>query len=131
MGGYMKRKLSLIFLILFVILNFYTIVSYATQSPLELLEETLIQQLQQPILMVVGPNWFRGDEKILEIRQDQRKADTVYVKVQVIGFVGPHNPPYTEEIITHKVAGHKVKPTDYYKRVIPENEWYKFKFLVN
>lgn len=127
----MKHKLSVIFLILFIILNSYPIVSDATQTPQEVFEETLIKRLQQPILMVVGPNWFRGDEKILEIRQDQRKADTVYVKVQVVSFVGPHNPPYTEEIITFKIAGHKVKPTDYYNRFIPENEWYKFKFLVN
>lgn len=60
----MKRKLSLIFLNLFIIFNYFPKVSDATQTPQEILEETLIRQLQQPILMVVGPNWFRGDEKI-------------------------------------------------------------------
>jgi hypothetical protein len=101
------------------------------ETPQDVLEEALIRELQQHIVMVVGPNWFRGEEKILEIKQNQRKSDIVYVKVQVVSFDGPHNPPYTEEIITFKIAGYKVKPTDYYNRVIPENEWYKFKFLVN
>jgi hypothetical protein len=90
------------------------------------LQEALIQRLTGPIGFVVGGDWFRGNEKILEIRKDEGHIDIFYVTVQVVGFQGPHNPPYIEEIITFKLEGYKVKPSDYFNRVIPENQWHEF-----
>lgn len=92
----------------------------------EKLEEALIQRLTGPIGFVVGGDWFRGIEKILELRKDESLSDIFYVTVKVVGFQGPHNPPYIEEIITFKLEGYKVKPIDYFNRVIPENQWHTF-----
>jgi hypothetical protein len=101
--------------------------SKALDTPQETLEDALIQFLQAPILSVVGTDWFRGNEKVLQIKKDEEHKGVFYVKVQVVSFQGPHNPPYTEEIITFKIEGNKVKPIDYYNREIPESEWNKFK----
>ncbi|AZV61637.1 DUF3888 domain-containing protein [Peribacillus frigoritolerans] len=100
--------------------------SKATEIPEDVLEKALIKLLQEPISLVVGADWFRGNEKILEIKQDEENIDIFNVKVQVVSFQGPHTPPYMEEIITFKIVGNKIKPTDYFNRVIPENEWHKF-----
>ena len=89
-------------------------------------EEDLIQQLQGPILSVVGADWFRGKEKIIEIKQDEEDSHSFYVTVQVVTFQGPHNPPYMQEIITFKIKDNKFIPADYFNRVIPESEWHKF-----
>lgn len=121
----MKKQLSVFIVFSFMVLltpNF----SKASYNPQEILDKALIQFLEAPILSVVGTDWFRGNEKILEIKKDKANNSIFFVKVQVVTFQGPHNPPYTEEIITFKITGNKVKPTDYYNRVIPENEWDKY-----
>lgn len=100
--------------------------SNATELPQDLLEKALIRLLRGPILSVVGTDWFRDNEKILEIKNDNQINDIFYVTVQVVTFQGPHNPPYIQEIITFRIKGSEVKPTDYFNRYIPENEWYKF-----
>ncbi|HWO77398.1 MAG TPA: DUF3888 domain-containing protein [Bacillus sp. (in: firmicutes)] len=100
--------------------------SCAFELPIDLSEEVLIKQLQEPILSVVGADWFRGKEKILDITQDEGDHDAFFVTVQVVTFQGPHNPPYMQEIITFKIKDDKVKPTDYFNKVIPESEWHKF-----
>ncbi|MFE5430654.1 DUF3888 domain-containing protein [Peribacillus simplex] len=100
--------------------------SKATEIPEDVLEKALIKLLQEPISLVVGADWFRGNEKILEIKQDEENIDIFNVKVQVVSFQGPHTPPYMEEIITFKIVGNKIKPTDYFNRVIPEKEWHNF-----
>ncbi|CEG24559.1 DUF3888 domain-containing protein [Peribacillus simplex] len=91
-----------------------------------MLEKALIKLLQEPISLVVGADWFRGNEKILEIKQDEDNIDIYNVTVQVVSFQGPHIPPYMEEIITFKIVGNKIKPTDYFNRVIPKSEWHNF-----
>lgn len=88
----------------------------------KVLKETLIQRLTEHILIVVGRNWNRGNEKILEIKKENSR--TYIVTLQLISVEGPHNPPYIEETITFKLEGYKVKPIDYFNRVIPENEWH-------
>ncbi|NHM34074.1 DUF3888 domain-containing protein [Neobacillus terrae] len=118
------RKKFIFFIILIFMLLLTPDYSKATNIPQE---KELIQLLQAPILSVVGTDWFRGKEKVLEIKKDREHKGVFYVKVQVVTFQGPHNPPYTEEIITFKIKGNKVKPIDYYNRVIPESEWIKFK----
>ncbi|WML43853.1 DUF3888 domain-containing protein [Neobacillus sp. PS3-40] len=121
----MKKLLSvLLFLCFMAVLSPNS--SKATELPQDVLEEVLIKQLQEPILFIVGRDWFRGKEKILEIKQDKQNIDLINVTVQVVCFYGPHNPPYTEEIITFSIAGNKVRPIDYFNRVIPENDWHKF-----
>ncbi|MCK2005122.1 DUF3888 domain-containing protein [[Brevibacterium] frigoritolerans] len=100
--------------------------SKATEIPEGVLEKALIKLLQEPISLLVGTDWFRGNEKILEIKQDEENIDIFNVTVQVVSFQGPHTPPYMEEIITFKIVGNKIKPTDYFNRVIPENEWHNF-----
>lgn len=120
----MKKQLLLI------IICFITIVApnslKAMETPEDVLSKELIHQLTGPIGSVVGNDWFRGNEKILEIKNDERHSDILYVTVQVVSFQGPHNPPYVEEIITFKIVGDKIKPIDYFNRVIPESEWHKF-----
>jgi hypothetical protein len=90
------------------------------------LEEALIRQLRAPILSVVGTDWFRDNEEILEIKQDEEVVDNFYVTVQVVTFQGPHNPPYMQEIITFRFSSNGVKPIDYCNKVIPESELHKF-----
>ncbi|MGG1221114.1 DUF3888 domain-containing protein [Priestia endophytica] len=119
-----KRTLFLIFLVL--ILTVPTKYSNAFDLPEDVLKEELIKLLQEPILSVVGTGWFRGNEKILEIKQAKKNKDVFQVTVQVVTFEGPHNPPYMEEVITFRIKGNKVNPTDYFNRVIPESEWHKF-----
>ncbi|WHY59896.1 DUF3888 domain-containing protein [Cytobacillus firmus] len=117
-------------LLLLIILSFIVSVSpnssKATELPQDILEEELIKLLRGPILSVVGTDWFRDNEKILEIKQDKEDMDIFYVIVQVVTFQGPHNPPYMQEIITFRIKSNKVKPIDYFNRVIPESEWHKF-----
>jgi hypothetical protein len=102
--------------------------SYAVELPQNMLEKALIKKLQEPIFSVVGTDWFRGNEKILEIKNDDHNKDVIYVTVQVVTFHGPHNPPYLQEIITFRIKGSDVIPTDYFNRFIPENEWNKFEW---
>lgn len=99
----------------------------ASELPQDVLEAALIRQLRAPILSVVGTDWFRDNEEILKIKQDEEDVDKFYVTIQVVTFQGPHNPPYMQEIITFRFAGNEVKPIDYFNRVIPESEWHKFK----
>lgn len=101
--------------------------SNATELPQEVLEKELIKLLQGPVLSVVGTDWFRGNEKILELKNDSQNNEIFYVTIQVVSFQGPHNPPYVEEKIKFQIIGNKIKPIDYFNRVIPENEWNKFK----
>lgn len=124
----MKKQLSLIILCCFIVMVGPDS-SKALETPQEVLEEALIHHLTAPIGFVVGGNWFRGNEKIIEIKKDKGNINILYVKVQVVSFQGPHNPPYVEEIITFKLDGCKVKPIDYFNRVIPESEWDKFELL--
>lgn len=97
--------------------------SNAIELPQDVLEKALIKLLQGPILSIVGTDWFRGNEKIVEIKNDDQDNDIFYVTVQVVTFQGQHNPPYMEEKITFKIVDNKIKPIDYFNRVIPENEW--------
>ena len=121
----MKKHLSFLVIICFIVSAFPN-TSNATELPQDVLEETLIILLQSPILSVVGVDWFRGNEKILEIKQVEENSDIFYVTVQVVTFQGPHNPPFMQEIITFRIEGNKVKPIDYFNRVIPKSEWHKF-----
>ncbi|MFS0639205.1 DUF3888 domain-containing protein [Mesobacillus foraminis] len=118
----MKKKLisTIIPVFLFFLSPFYSI---ATDLPEELLEKELIHLLRGPILSVVGVDWFRGNEKILAIEQD---TNSLNVKVQVVTFQGPHNPPYLEEIVTFNIKENRIKPVDYFNRIIPESEWNDF-----
>ncbi|MED4072140.1 DUF3888 domain-containing protein [Priestia endophytica] len=120
-------KQTLFWIVLVFILTVPTIYSNASDLPEDVLEEELIKLLQGPILSVVGTGWFSGNEKILEIKQDKKNKDVFHVTVQVVTFEGPHNPPYMEEVITFRIKGNKVNPTDYFNRVIPESEWHKFR----
>jgi hypothetical protein len=119
---------KVIFLLIFLCSMVFVSPNYskATELPQDLLEESLISLLRGPITSVVGTNWFRGDEKILEVENDHEHKGIFYITVQVVTFQGPHNPPYMEEIITFRIAANKIKPIDYYNRVIPESEWGKF-----
>lgn len=120
-------KMNTVVLIVFVlILSLSPVCSNATDLPEELLEKELIHLLRGPILSVVGVDWFRDNEKILEIQHDVQEKDSLNVKVQVVTFQGPHNPPYLQEIITFSVNKNSIKPIDYFNRMIPENEWNKF-----
>lgn len=121
----MEKQLSLLIFICFVVIVAPNS-SKALETPQDMLEKALIHQLTGPIGSVIGSDWFRGNEKILEIKNDERHSNILYVTVQVVSFQGPHNPPYVEEIITFKIEGNKIKPIDYFNRVIPENEWHKF-----
>ncbi|MCU5653187.1 DUF3888 domain-containing protein [Bacillus mycoides] len=99
----------------------------AMETPEDVLNKELIHQLTMgPIGAVIGSDWFRGNEKILKIKNDKRHSNILYVTVQVVSFQGLHSPPYVEEIITFKIVGNKIKPVDYFNRVIPESEWNKF-----
>jgi hypothetical protein len=120
------NKQLLSFIIFGFMLSTYPNFSNASELPKDVLEDGLIKLLQGPILSVVGVDWFRGNEKILEIKQDEEDVDAFYVKVQVVTFQGPHSHPYMQEIITFKIKGNKVIPTDYFNKVIPESEWHKF-----
>ncbi|MCM3032919.1 DUF3888 domain-containing protein (plasmid) [Niallia taxi] len=120
----MNRKITSLIVFIMLLINTPTY-PLAIELPETIKEEELINLLNEQILSVIGSDWFRGNEKILEVKQDD--GGTVVVKVQVVSFEGPHNPPYLQEIITFKVKGHKVVPIDYFNRVIPENEWDKFK----
>ena len=121
----MKKPISILIVLCFMVFVSPNS-SNATELPQDLLEKELIKLLQGPILSVIGTDWFRGNEKILEIKNDDQNNDISYVKVQVVTFQGPHNPPYIEEIITFKFIGSKIKPIDYFNRVVPEKEWNKF-----
>ncbi|MEH7483834.1 DUF3888 domain-containing protein [Neobacillus drentensis] len=121
----MKKPISIL-IILCIMVFVSPNSSNATELPQDVLEKALIKLLQGPILSVVGTDWFRGNEKILEIKNDDQINEIFYVTVQVVTFQGPHNPPYMEEKITFKIIGNKIKPIDYFNRVIPENEWNKF-----
>jgi hypothetical protein len=121
----MKKPITILIVLCFMVY----IIPYstnATELPQDIFEKAIIKQLQGPILSVVGSDWFRGNEKILEIKKDDHNKDVFYVTVQVVTFQGPHNPPYILEIITFRIKGSSVKPTDYFNRYIPENEWNKF-----
>lgn len=119
----MKKKIVLIFAFLLFLSPIY---SKATDLPERLLEKELIHLLRGPILSVVGVDWFRGNEKILEIKQDEQDRNSINVKVQVITFQGPHNPPYLQEIVTFNIKENSIKPVDYVNRIIPESEWNSF-----
>jgi hypothetical protein len=129
----MKKPLFVL-VMLCLILNVVPDSSKATEGPQflqkhiskEKFKEALIQRLTGPIGFIVGGDWFRGNEKILEIRKVEGQIDILYVTVQVVGFQGPHTPPYIEDIITFKLEGFKLKPIDYFNRVIPEKQWHKF-----
>ncbi|MGE8203047.1 DUF3888 domain-containing protein [Heyndrickxia sp. NPDC080065] len=71
-------------------------------------------------------DWFSGSERVLDIEQDDVKKGSITVKVRVVSYQGPHNPPYIEEIITFRINKYIIKPIDYYNRIIPENEWKNF-----
>ena len=120
----MKKQLLLIIICFIMILAPNSL--KAMETPEDVLNKELIHQLTGSIGFVIGSDWFRGNEKILEIKNDKRHSDILYVKVQVVSFQGPHSPPYVEEIITFKIVGNKIKPVDYFNRVIPESEWHKF-----
>jgi hypothetical protein len=120
------KKPILILIILCIMVFVSPNSSNATELPQDVLEKELIKLLQGPILSVVGTDWFRDNDKILEIKNDDQNDDIFYVTVQVVTFQGPHNPPYMEEKITFKIIGNKIKPIDYFNRVIPEKEWTKF-----
>ncbi|MFS0639165.1 DUF3888 domain-containing protein [Mesobacillus foraminis] len=121
----MKKKLisTIIPAFLFFSSPFY---STATDLPEELLEKELIHLLRGPILSVVGVDWFRGNEKILAIKQDEQDRRSLNVKVQVVTFQGPHNPPYLQEVVTFNIKDNSIKPIDYFNRIIPESEWNDF-----
>lgn len=120
----MKKQLLLITLCFIMIIAPNSL--KAIETPEDVLNKELIRQLTGPIGSVIGNDWLRGNEKILEIKNGKRCSDILYVTVQVVSFQGPHNPPYVEEIITFKIVGNKIKPVDYFNRVIPESEWHKF-----
>jgi predicted RNA-binding Zn ribbon-like protein len=120
------KKLLLFLVILCSIVFGFPNSFNAWELPQDVMEAALFRQLRAPILSVVGTDWFRDNEKILEIKQDAEDVDKFYVTVQVVTFQGPHNPPYMQEIITFRFAGNEVKPIDYFNRVIPESEWHKF-----
>lgn len=120
----MKKQLLLIMIGFIIVIAPNSL--QAMETPEDVLKRELVHQLTGPIGSVVGSDWFRGNEKILEIKNDKRRSDILYVTVQVVSFQGPHSPPYVEEIITFKIAGNKIKPVDYFNRVIPEDEWHKF-----
>jgi hypothetical protein len=121
----MKKLLLLLVILCSIVFGFPNSFN-ATELPQEVMEAALFRQLRATILSVVGTDWFRENEKILEIKQDEEDVDKFYVTVQVVTFQGPHNPPYMQEIITFRFAGNEVKPIDYFNRVIPESEWHKF-----
>lgn len=54
---------------------------YAVELPKDVFENGIIKILQGPILSVVGVDWFRGNEQVLEIKQDKEDIDTFYAKV--------------------------------------------------
>src|SRR3954447_13463436 len=109
----MKKHLSLLIIFYFMVSAFPNS-SNAMELPQDVLEEALIKLLQGPILSVVGADWFRNNEEILEIKQDEEDIDIFYVTVQVITFQGPHNAPYMQEIITFRIKDSKIKPVDYF-----------------
>ncbi|NYE09700.1 hypothetical protein F4694_006606 [Bacillus niacini] len=120
------KKLLLLLVILFSIVFGFPNSFNASEFPQDVMEAALFRQLRAPILSVVGTDWFRDNEKILEIKQDEEYVDKFYVTVQVVTFQGLHNPPYMQEIITFRFASNEVKTIDYFNRVIPESEWHKF-----
>jgi len=121
----MKKKIFST--IVFTVMLFTTpIYLQATELSEEPLEKELIPILRGPIFSVIGVDWFSGSERILDIEQDDVKKGSITVKVRVVSFQGPHNPPYIEEIITFRINKYIIKPIDYYNRIIPENEWKNF-----
>ncbi|MCH1626731.1 DUF3888 domain-containing protein [Fredinandcohnia quinoae] len=97
--------------------------------PKKLLKDALIERLVDPIFNAVDSYygepklWFRGDEKVLKIKNYK---GGINVTVQVMTFEGAHNPPYGEETITFQISsGGNVKVLKYKHRDIPENEWTK------
>jgi hypothetical protein len=97
--------------------------------PKKLLKEALIERLVDPIFKAVvsyygeSKLWFRGDEKVLKIKNDE---GDINVTVQVMTFEGAHNPPFGEETITFQISsGGNVKVVNYKHRDIPEKEWTK------
>ncbi|MBV7509533.1 hypothetical protein KW850_30825 [Bacillus sp. sid0103] len=91
----MKKPISILIILcimVFVSPNF----SNVTELPHDVLEKELIKLLQGPILSVVSTDWFRGNEKRLEIKNDDQNNDIFYVRVQVVTFQGLHNPPLYE-----------------------------------
>ncbi|MGG0305946.1 DUF3888 domain-containing protein [Priestia megaterium] len=89
----------------------------------QMLKKELINWLTGEISAVIGGDWNRGHEKILEIKKENNQS--YIIVVQVISFDGPHNPPYVEETISFKTKGYRVEPIDYFNREIPEKDWQK------
>jgi hypothetical protein len=76
----MKKPISILIILCFMVYvtpNF----SNATELPKDVLEKELIKLLQGPILAVVGTDWFRCNEKILEIKNDDQNNDIFYITV--------------------------------------------------
>lgn len=96
--------------------------------PKKLLKEALIERMVDPIYKAVESYygepklWYRGDEKVLTIKNDE---GDFYVTVQVMTFEGAHGPPYGEETITFEIKGSHIKVINYKHRDIPKEEWTK------
>ncbi|WLR44369.1 DUF3888 domain-containing protein [Bacillus carboniphilus] len=95
----------------------------------KLLKEALIERLVIPISKVIesyygeSKLWYRGDEKVLEIKKDE---NYINVTVQVVTFEGAHSPPYGQETIIFQISrGGHVKVVKHNHRDILEQEWTK------
>lgn len=102
----MKKR---IIILLLIITTIFSQQVNAEDIDHELLKGAFIESMLDHISNVVskhgtGRLWYRGIEKILEIKRPDPNHITSYaVTIQVTTFEGAHNPPYANETMTFKL----------------------------
>ncbi|TCS93937.1 DUF3888 domain-containing protein [Hazenella coriacea] len=114
----MKNKFAICALS-FLIFFFTTGYSFANQTPVpeNLRDRALIEAMGPYIYSAItgyyGKTKLYDSEKILSVEQDPSGRNDYTVKIQVISFEGPHNPPYGLETVTLRISSYGVTVIDF------------------